>query len=481
MTPLPATDELPDQIKKRILVACVMAIFLAALDQTIVAPALPVMAKQFNAWSDISWVVTSYLLVTTAVIPIYGKASDIYGRRPAMTVAISVFCVGSALCALATDILTLSLARGIQGLGGGGLVALSMSVIGDIFAPRERGRYQGYISGIYAGAAVLGPTLGGVLSDLFGWPAIFWINLPLGALALYVAYTGMRHLHHVSRPHYLDLPGAALFVCGSSGLVLAMSSGGNRWDWLSVQILMLVGLAATAWLALAVRVSRIDEALISREVVTDRVVILALIAAFFGFGTLIAISTYYPAYLQAGFGMTATQSGVAAIPMLLGTAIGATLSGKRLGHVENYKLIPVTGLGFAAAVCAALAYWLDDLSPSTLAALLPLVSAGIGSLLPVSMIVVQNAVERVHMGSVTSLMNFSRQLGAVILVALFGVVLFHGHPGVITPEVAGKAVETAPITVDRFARLLGFAALILALAALAISTIESRPLHATKR
>jgi MFS family permease len=481
MTTAPATDELPDRIKNRLLVACMMAIFLAALDQTIVAPALPVMAQQFDAWSDISWVVTAYLLVTTAVIPIYGKASDIYGRRPAMTVAISVFCAGSILCALATDILTLSLARGIQGLGGGGLVALSMSVIGDIFAPRERGRYQGYISGIYAGAAVLGPTLGGVLSDLFGWPSIFWINLPLGAVTLLVAFTGMRHLHHVARPHYLDLPGAALFVCGSSALVLAMSSGGNRWEWLSIQTLALIALAAIAWLALAFRVGRIEEALISREVVTDRVVILALIAAFFGFGTLIALSAYYPAYLQATFDMSATQSGFAAIPLLLGTAAGAGISGKRLGHVENYKLIPVTGLGFAAMVCSALAYWLGNLSPTMLALFLPVVSAGIGSLLPVSMIVVQNAVRRAHMGSVTSLMNFSRQLGAVMLVALFGVVLFHGHPAAMVPETGGAAMETAPITADRFSRLLGIAALTLALATLAISTIESRTLHAERR
>jgi MFS family permease len=473
-------EDLPPAIKNRLLLACMMAIFLAALDQTIVAPALPVMARQFGSWADISWVVTSYLLVTTAVIPIYGKASDIFGRRPAMTVAITIFCFGSVLCAFSTNILMLSLARGVQALGGGGLIALAMTVIGDIFAPRDRGRYQGYISAIYASAAVLGPSFGGLLTDLFGWPSIFWVNVPLGALTLLAAYTGLRHLTHEARPRYVDLPGAVLFVCGSTALVLAVSSGGVRWPWLSVEMLGLAGLATAAWLAFALRVARRDDALVSRSVLTDRIVVLALGAAFFGVGTLVGLSAYTPSFFQAGLGLTATASGLAAIPLMLGTAGGAILSGKSLSRVENYKRVPVAGLGLAASTCATLALALPHLPLVAIALLLPFVSMGIGSLLPVSLVVVQNAVERTHMGSATSLVNFSRQLGAVMIVAAFGAVLFKGgnRDTLLAAAHGGAGGDLTAVSVGDFSQVLLFAAVNLLLALLFLAAIEARPLRA---
>jgi MFS family permease len=478
-----AMEDLPPAIKNRLLATCMAAIFLAALDQTIVAPALPIMAQEFGNWTDISWVVTAYLLVTTAVIPIYGKASDIYGRRPAMGVAITIFCLGSLLCATATNILMLSLARGIQALGGGGLIALSMTIIGDIYAPRERGRYQGYISGIYASAAIIGPSLGGLLSDLFGWSAIFWINLPLGAATLLAALTGMRHLNHVARPRYLDLPGAVLFVCGTSALVLAVNSGGVRWNWLSGEIAGLAALAGLSWFAFARRVARIDNALISRSVMVDRVVIAAIAAAFFGVGTLVGLSAYVPSFFQVGLGLTATQAGFATIPMLLGTAVGAIISGKSLAYVDNYKRIPISGLTLAVLMCAGLALWLDRISVLRLALMLPFVSMGIGALMPISLITVQNVVRKDHMGSATAVVNFSRQLGAVLIVAAFGAVLFYGSPppASFLHTAAGAQPEIQAVSRTGFSRVLWLSALTLLLALSCFAAIEQRPLRSGRQ
>jgi len=474
-----SAENLSPAIKARLLATCLMAIFLAALDQTIVSPALPIIAIQFGSWNNITWVITAYLLVTTAVIPVYGKASDIYGRRPVLTFAIFLFCLGSFLCAVATDIAMLSVARGIQALGGGGLIVLSMTVIGDIYAPRERGRYQGYISSTYASAAVLGPSLGGFLSDHFGWAAIFWINLPLGALTLIAAWSGLKHIKHVAKPRYLDLPGVALFVAGSSALVLAASSGGVHWEWMSREILGLTLLAGLSWLAFGLRVARLEDALISRHVMADKVVLCSIAAAFFCIGTLVGLSAYLPAFFQIELGLSATQAGLASVPLMLGSAFGATISGKSLGYMINYKRFPMFGLAIASPVTAILAVTLPHLSAPVLAALLTFTGIGVGTMLPVSLIVVQNAVRKDRLGSVTSIMNLARQLGAVLIVAAFGAAIFYGAP----PSAHAIALEPALqpdgqiFSTGGFARVLWFASANLFLAWLLLLAMEQRPLR----
>jgi EmrB/QacA subfamily drug resistance transporter len=459
----------------RILFACMTTLFLAALDQTIIAPALPAIANEFSNWHDISWTVSAYLLVATAVIPIYGRASDIYGRRPVLVTAIVVFCAGSILCAMSVSVPMLAISRGVQALGGGGLISMAMTIVGDIFAPRERGRYQGYISGIYASAAVIGPALGGFISEALHWSVIFWINIPIGGAALLVAWFSMADLRHETKNRNLDLPGAALFAGGTALLILAISSGGVRWAWTSIQIaVLLVSAAGLLWLFVR-RVLTIEDALIARRIVADGVIHKSVTAALLVVGTAIGLSTYVPAYFQINYSLSATEAGLAVIPMMFSIAVGATLSGRSMSWFENYKLFPLGGLALATVIMLSAAIMLDFLTPVMLSALLAVSSFGMGTFYPVSIILVQNAAGRNDMGAATALMNFSRQLGGVLLVAVFSAVLFGS-------ALRNSAMEQAA-TVDGMVLVPGFSAILLiaafnlAAALLLLHRIEQRPLR----
>ena len=210
-----------------------LAMFLGALDQTIVATALPTIGRHFGDLGDLSWVVTAYLLTGTAVTPLYGKLSDIHGRRMMMLIAIGLFVAGSLACALAPSMTALVFARALQGLGGGGLIALSQTIIADIVSPRERGRYQGYISAVFAVSSVGGPVLGGFLTQHIDWSLIFWINLPLGLVALGMSSSALKRVPFQARKHRLDVIGALLMVAAAVALLLALSWGGRRFDWIS--------------------------------------------------------------------------------------------------------------------------------------------------------------------------------------------------------------------------------------------------------
>ncbi len=220
-----------------ILFGLMLAMLLGALDQTIVATAMPTIGRELGDIEQLPWVVTAYLLASVAVTPLYGKLSDIHGRRIVMLAAISIFVLGSILCALAWSVPALAVARGIQGAGGGGLISLAQTIIADIVAPRERGRYQVYIASVFAVSSLAGPVLGGFLAEHIHWSAIFWINLPLGAAAYAMTSSRLRRLPQVARPHSLDIPGAIVLILGSSSLLLALSWGGVRYPWLSAPIL----------------------------------------------------------------------------------------------------------------------------------------------------------------------------------------------------------------------------------------------------
>src|SRR3954463_10485119 len=231
-----------DEIRS-IIVGIMLAMLLASLDQTIVATALPTIGRDLNDVEHLSWIVTAYLLASTAVTPLYGKLSDIHGRRGALLAGIAIFIVGSIACALAPSMLALILARGLQGLGGGGLISLAQTIIADIVAPKERARYQAMIASVFVASSVAGPVLGGVFAQHLHWSMIFWINLPLGAAALWSTDRALRRLPRHERPHRLDYAGGALIVLATISLLLALSWGGHRYAWVSATIL---GLLATA-------------------------------------------------------------------------------------------------------------------------------------------------------------------------------------------------------------------------------------------
>ncbi|HWN49875.1 MAG TPA: MFS transporter, partial [Xanthobacteraceae bacterium] len=254
---------------RTIFVGLMLAVFLAALNQTIVATALPTMGRYFNDFENLSWIVTSYLLTSTAVAPLYGKLSDIHGRRIVMLASIGVFAAGSAACAVAPDMVSLILGRALQGIGGGGILPVAQAIMADAIAPRERGRYQAYMAIVWVTSGVGGPILGGVLSEHFHWSLIFWINLPLALAAAMMTYTRLARLPRHERRHKLDILGAGLMMAAAVSLLLALTWGGTRYPWLSPPIVALLVGSGILSLAFGWRLTQAPEPFLPLSVMAD--------------------------------------------------------------------------------------------------------------------------------------------------------------------------------------------------------------------
>ncbi|MBN9540794.1 MAG: MFS transporter [Alphaproteobacteria bacterium] len=421
-----------------------LAMLLAALDQTIVATAMPTIGHSLGDFEDLPWIVTTYLLASTAVTPLYGKVSDIVGRRITLLVAITVFIVGSIACALAPTMLALILARALQGLGGGGLISLAQTVVADVVSPRERARYQGLFAGVFGTSSIAGPVLGGLMAEKLHWSAIFWINLPLGLIAVAMTASLLKKLPRHEKPHRLDLLGAGLMTLATVALLLALSLGGHQYPWGSPRILGLVGLSVLLWGAFIWRLRTAPEPLIPIEILRNPVVSHATVAACFAMGVFIGLSIYTPIFLQGVYGLSASQSGLALIPLMAGTTIGATTASRLMPRLQHYKRIPLIGLSISAAVLAILAVWPHTLPFVALEALLALATIGIGPVLPVTTVSIQNAVLPHQMGTATGVMSFFRSLGGALVVAAFGAIVM----GSLPPD------RTTGVTMENLAALL---------------------------
>ena len=411
-----------------ILLGLMAGMFLAALDQTIVATAMPTIGRALNDVEQLPWVVTAYLLSSTAVTPLYGKLSDIHGRRTMMLVSIGIFMVGSVACALAPTMLALILARGLQGIGGGGLISLAQTIIGDIVAPKERARYQAYFATVFVASSIAGPILGGFFAQHLHWSVIFWINLPMGLVALRMTDSTLRRLPRHERPHRLDLVGAVLIVTATIAFLLALSWGGIHYPWGSPVILGL--LAATAVLAVlfALRIVSAEEPFLPLTILLEPVVCWGTATACFAMGTFIGLSIYVPVYFELGLGLSASQSGMALVPLMVGVISGATLSGRMMTSLRHYKRPPMLGLAVALLSALALSYDPLALPLPVVALLLALVGSGMGTVLPVTTVAIQNAVPMHQLGTATGTMNFFRSLGGAIAVAGFGALILRGIP-----------------------------------------------------
>ena len=329
---------------RAIVLGIMLAMFLGALDQTIVATALPTIGRHFGNIDDLSWVVTAYLLTGTAVTPLYGKLSDIHGRRVLMLAAIGIFVLGSVACALAPSMTALVLARGVQGLGGGGLMALAQTIIADIVSPRERGRYQGYIGAVFATSSVGGPVLGGFLTEHLDWSLIFWINLPLGLIALGMTSSVLRRVPFHPRKHRLDIIGALLMMSAAIALLLALSWGGRRYEWISPQIGALLLSSAILWGLFAWRLVTTREPFLPLTVLGNPVVRCATLAGACNMGTLVGMTIFVPLYFEVVLHLSASQSGLALIPLMAATVTFSTITGRLMTHVVHYKRMSLIGL-----------------------------------------------------------------------------------------------------------------------------------------
>lgn len=289
--------------KNAIIGGVLLSMLLAALDQTIVAPALPTIAHALGHAEYLPWIVTGYLLTATAMAPLYGKISDVYGRRPVIYAAVLIFLLGSLVSALAPNMLVLVIGRAVQGAGGGGLFALTQTVIGDLVPPRERARYAAWISGTWAVASVAGPLLGGVFAEHLHWSLIFWINLPIGFLAMAIINKPLRKLPIAAKHHRIDGLGAVLLVIATALLLLALNWGGSAYPWLSAEILGLVACSAVFWAFFAWRLLRAVEPLISLEVLSNPIVLAGTLSMFLLQAANIGASVYLPVYLQSVVGL----------------------------------------------------------------------------------------------------------------------------------------------------------------------------------
>ncbi|MGO4570642.1 MDR family MFS transporter [Microvirga sp. 2TAF3] len=411
---------------RTIIIGLMLAMLLAALDQTIIATALPTIGRELGDLEHLPWVVTVYLLTATAVTPLYGKFSDSHGRRITMLIGIVIFILGSIACAMAPSMLALILARGVQGLGGGGLIALGQTIVADLVAPKERAKYQVYFASVFMTSSLIGPVLGGFFAEHLHWSVIFWINLPLGLIALLIAYHGLKKLPRFDRPHKLDVLGALLLVSATVSLLLALSWGGLRFPWGSMPILGLVAASALLWVLFAIRMRVAPEPLIPPGVLHNPVVRMGTLAACFGMGTYIGLTIYLPVYFETVRGLSASLSGLALIPLMVGTVVGATLSGRTMAKVKHYKRLPMAGLAIATIATASLALFGDRLPLSGIEIMLAVISIGLGTLLPVSTVSIQNAVALHELGTATGTANFFRSLGGAFIVAIFGAIVLGG-------------------------------------------------------
>ena len=426
---------------RSIIIGLMVALLLAALDQTIIATALPTIGRELGDLEHLPWVVTSYLLTATVATPLYGKFSDAHGRRITLLIGISVFIIGSIACALAPSMLVLILARGLQGLGGGGLIALSQTIVADLVAPRDRGRYQVYFASVFMTSSLAGPVLGGFFAQHLHWSMIFWINLPLGLLAFLISYRGLKRLPRHERPHKLDLLGALLLVAATVSILLALSWGGLRYPWLSMPILALVVLSGLFWMLFSWRMGTAVEPLIPAGVLHNPVVRMGVLAACFGMGTYIGLTIYLPVYFETVRGLSASHSGLALIPLMAGTVLGANLSGTMMAKITHYKRVPVVGLAASLVGTGVLVAAGHLLSLTGIEIVLGFLSVGLGTLLPVSTVAIQNAVRPHELGTATGVANFFRSIGGAFIVAIFGAIILglSGVGGASSLEALGPA------------------------------------------
>lgn len=452
---------------RSIIIGIMLAMFLAALDQTIVATAMPTIGRELGDVTHLPWVVTSYLLASTAVTPLYGKVADIHGRRVTLLAGIVIFIVGSIACALASSLWLLVVARFVQGLGGGGLISMAQTIIGDMVPPKERGKYQVYIASVFFSSSLLGPVLGGVISEALHWSVIFWINLPLGLLAYLMTDKALKRLPRHERPHKLDFLGAGLMTSATVTLLLALSWGGVHYPWASVPILGLIGLSALLWIAFAIRLKTAEEPLIPLAILANPVVRMGTIAAGFGMGTFIGLTIYLPLYFETVAGLSAANSGMGLIPLTCGTVIGATASGRAMTLLKHYKRVPVAGLCIALIGTALLIAFAGRMSLIPFGVVLAVISLGFGTLLPVATVSIQNAVQPHQLGTTTATANFFRQIGGALIVAVFGAIVLGGigaGSGVTAETLrAGTADRATMITLFQYVFAATFAGFALAL------------------
>lgn len=421
--------------------ALLLGMLLAALDQTIVATALPTIVSDLGGMDHLSWVVTAYLLAVTAATPLWGKLGDQYGRKRLFQLAILIFLVGSALCGVAQSMPQLIGFRALQGLGGGGLITLSMAIVGDLVPPRERGRYQGLFGAVFGTTSVLGPLLGGFFTEQLDWRWVFYINLPIGAVALIVIAVAL-HVPGGSRFHRIDYLGTFLIAAVATCVVLVTSLGGTTWSWNSFEVYGLSVLAVLLLACFVVVERRAAEPVLPPSLFTNRNFTLCSAISFVIGFAMFGGMTYLPTFLQIVHGVSPTMSGVHMLPMVLGVLVSSTLSGQLITHTGHWKIFPVLGTALTTLGLLLLHRMTPGSSQLEMSAYFAVFGLGLGLVLQVLVLVAQNAVRYADLGVATSGVTFFRSIGASVGVAVFGAIFASLLGGKLTDALRGQRLPS---------------------------------------
>ena len=422
---IPAGMLLPPRQKALVMVGVMLSLFLAALDFTIMGVAMPRVVADFGRLDLFAWPITAYMLASTVIVPVAGKLSDVYGRRPLLLIGVLVFLLGSVLAGASTSMFQLIGFRAVQGVGGGLIMANAFTAIGDLFAPQDRGRWTGIISGTFAIASVVGPLLGGTLTDHLSWRWVFFTNIPFGLLALAVVYFWMPSSRR-GRAEAVDYRGAIALMLAAGTLLLGISWAGNQYPWTDVHVILPLTLAAVFGVTFLVVERGAVNAVLPLGLFRNRVFAVSVgVGAIVGVGMFGAIQ-FLPLFVQGAQGASATASGTVTMPMMGGVVIGSITTGQLLSHYGRYRLLALIGGAVMVVGAGALSTLEADSSKSLTRGYMALLGLGIGTAMPLYNLAVQNTLPYSQLGVGTASLQFSRQLGGTIGVAVFGSLLASG-------------------------------------------------------
>ncbi|MDW8058570.1 MAG: MDR family MFS transporter [Thermomicrobium sp.] len=452
---IPAREETSRAVQQRhrlalILPGLLLGMLLAALDQTIVGTAMPRVIAELQGLEHYAWVFTAYMLTSTVTVPLYGKLSDIYGRRTFFLFGMVVFLLGSALSGTAQSMTQLILFRALQGLGGGALFPIAIAIVGDLFPPAERGKWQGLFAAVFGFSAIVGPSLGGWITDHLGWRWVFYVNMPIGLLALLTTGLTMPKLAS-GRQHRIDYLGAALLVAGVTPMLLAFSWAGTEYPWGSARIVGLFA-ASAVFLALFVFAElRAPEPILDLRLFKNRIFTPTLLAAFLiaigMFGTIL----YLPLFVQAALGRTATNSGAVLTPMMLGFVFSSILGGQILARTGRYKLLAIGTVAVAVVGMFLLSRMTTTTTSAEVVRNMIVLGLGIGTTMSLFTIIVQNAFPPERLGEVTSALTFFRSIGGTVGAAILGTVMTNRFNDELATRIPAEV--RAAIPPDRLAAL----------------------------
>ena len=410
---------------RRVFGGVMVSMFLASIDQTILATALPAIGSALDGSAHLSWVVIAYLIATTVTAPLYGHLGDRFGRRRMLLAALALFIFASALCAAAPTLVALVATRALQGLGAGGIMSLSQALIGEHIPPRERPRFQGYFASVFAISSTVGPVLGGYLTEHLSWRAVFAINLPIGALAAYLALRLPASAQYGTARFRPDVLGALLFAVAASALLLALTSASDRLAWTSPSMLALLGAAAAGWTALLWWERRASDPVIPLRLLAMPAILRSNAMVFCFAAALFGALLYLPLYLQRARGFGIGESGLLLLPITLSIAVASTTTGTLITATRRLTLFPVAGLALSSAAFTPLAATVASApTPPLVLALTIAAALGLGTVMPVSQIIVQDSAGREALGSATASLAVSRSIGGAFGAGLAGTLLF---------------------------------------------------------